>query len=309
MYKEVISFKLNKEDFSCYTEAGVSLREVLYSHATYSGIPTVGGIPIVDVIAIVNGVVVDCAKYPVARAINREVITAEYLKTDEKFAAIEQDFISVQLSCCTKCITEVIMTCLPLLASPTPPTRHKIASTLQGLICAEADLEKVIIAVTKAYNRGSISLFTPTEEESPVMLEVLDPKFAKKKETPMQISSVESSTISLEPPVLMPVEQPQTPEILEPTQQPTNFYDDGENAVESEPELEPEKEKEPELITPASIFDEGFAESIAQDAKEKSNVAKKTQEKPKSGFFSKFSAAFKDRHHKTLELPNIDHEE
>ncbi len=304
MKKEVISFRLNEKEFSCYIEDTVSLCEALYSRCCCGRNKE---------IVLVNAEAVDACRFPVVRAINQDIITTEWTEINSRAVELRSNLLPVLGESCNECSNNIIMLCLPLLAAETAPTRYKIASTLQGFLCCDVDIDLVISVLLTAYNKGRITL--PVQNEKPTnSLEILDLRYAKKKDMPIQITSVESSAI---PPVVASTPEPAIvlPTNNETIEKPIHFShstptDEDQPALavdtgidDADKQIEPEVEQQAEIV-PVSIFDEGFADSYEAGKK-----VKKNEEKPKTGFFSKFSAAFKEKHHKTLEIPEVESEE
>ncbi len=309
MNKQVISFKLNEQEFSCYTHSSVMLCEVLYAHGCRSvsaGCITNGSVILVD------GEAINPCNYPVLRAEGRSVITLEWLeKSGGELATIQQEFLAIA-SLCNDCASNVIMACLPLLAAGTAPSRYRIASAVKGLLCCDFNIEDVITVVTNAYNKEKLNIAIVDRQSNQTLPEILNVKYAKKKDSPIQLTAVEGTSMTsatilpesgdIAPRIAEPVVAPQPVPIPQP--QPTPIEPIVSAEPEPEPVTEPVEEQAPEQMVPASIFDEGFAESLESGKK-----LKRTEEKPKAGFFSKFTAAFKEKHHKTLEIPEIETEE
>ncbi len=304
MKKEVISFRLNEKDFSCYIEDTVSLCEALYFGR---------GVGCNKEIVVVNGEAVDSCRFPVVRAIGRDVITSEWIKTNSRALELQNKLLAVLEDSCDKCVGNIIMLCLPLCAAENAPTRYKIASTLQGSLCCDIDINDVISVVTAAYNNGRITLPTQLEKQNKA-LEIMELKYVKKKDMPIQITSVESTVISpiatesAQTPVIMspqPVAEKQE-EVVEPTPIAVEPIVDDSVVEMDDNWLEPMVDNRPPQseVVPVSIFDEGFAENYEGGKKNK-----KSDDKQKIGFFGKFSAAFKEKHHKTLEIPDVETEE
>ncbi len=338
MKKEVISFRLNGRECSCFIHTGAALCEALHLQKCYSVRNSCN--PCGSSIVLIDGIAVDACIYPVTRAINRDVTTIEWLESGDDISYIQQEFMNIAGDNCPACIQSLIIASLPLLASPTMPTRYRIASTLQGLLCYHMDMDEVVNAIVAAYGKGRITLNISQGTQDEKRLEMLDTKYAKKKDAPIQLTAIESSskgservvggTISTKAPdipttqsttatvpqpisvaatqiVPSAVTQPQavieTPNAVQPTQ---SSFEHTQAISFSDPSPEQQQPADQANIAPASIFDEGFTESFLNGKKRPSSEDKP---KEKVGFFSKFSAAFKEKHHKTLELPDVDGEE
>ncbi len=338
MNKRVLSFILNGEPFSCYTDIGVTLGDTLaHNFGGHCCSDNAQGVDIV----LVDGVAINANLHLTLDAEGCNVYTFNGLCEHHEMQTLITSLKSVDIYDRCDCVKNLIMAAVPLLCETISPTRAKLSRAFNGLLCQKFKFDEVVSAIEKAYVDNMFRFIVKKSSPSGYRIETLDPKQTHKMtimlpeavgvdlaETPIKIASApvilsarsasvqEVSVTSTEPnsvdaPVVSAPDPIVAPEIANVIADNGDVADVaptsnlGEQGTYIEPQNIPSDETggPKAMATPVSIFDEGFMDSM-----EKGDAVKSPDNKPKekTGFFSKFTAAFRDRHHKTLELPDVE---
>ncbi len=325
MKKRVLSFILNGESFSCYADIGVTLSDTLSHNGDGR-----------SNIVLVDGVAVNAELQLTLDVEGCNVYTFDGLCEHRDMQNLISQVKAAGIYDRCGCVDNILMVAVPLLCGTLPPTRAMLSGAFNGLLCQKIKFDEVISAIEKAYISGMFRFIVKKSPTSAYRIETLDPKQTHKMtimlpeavgvdlaETPIKIAStpvaltprnttvqdVDVSPVApqdyakhIEP---APEPEPAPPIINEQPVEPISEPEQAQMPPQEEPQtLEPvETDGAQTIATPVSIFDEGFIDSM-----EKGEAIKVAEPKPKekTGFFSKFTAAFKDRHHKTLELPDVE---
>ncbi len=346
MSKKVLSFILNGEPFNCYADDGASLCELLFPDMTTAsrcGCNRQGG-----AVVLVNGVAIDSALCIAATVSNCNVYTFDGLHKHIDMQNLISAFNSVGVQRNSRCFDDLLVSAASILCRDGAPTRADLSGTFSGITCREVKMDQIISAIEKAYTVNIFEFIEKAQTPTVERFETLDPDLVQKMtimlpeanglelmETPIKIatkpitvtprnSEVQEVTVTptvtptepvvQETPALVSSSTLEVPEVSAPIST-TVEPDPPQPATESSPTIdEPQSETQPAMeepvdqenvTVPASIFDESFIESMEKGKKPKVEH----KDKEKTGFFSKFTAAFRDKHHKTLELPDIEDEE